>query len=100
MGARLKFWRRSRVPKNGSRDEAVTISPYCTGYHQQHSGGVSPFLVWGDFHARSRFARSTIPKDKWGTTRSLNMLNVGFKFWQVDNELLARIPRGEGCGDT
>ena len=26
MGARLKFWRRSRVPKNGSRDKAVGIS--------------------------------------------------------------------------
>ena len=26
MGARLKFWRRSRVPKKGSRDEAVGIS--------------------------------------------------------------------------
>ena len=24
-----------------------------------------------DFHARSRFARSTIPGEKWGTTRSL-----------------------------
>ena len=32
---------------------------------------VSPFLAWGDFHARSRFARFTIPEDKWGTTRSL-----------------------------
>ena len=30
-----------------------------------------PFLAWGDFHARSRFARSTIPEEKWGTTRSL-----------------------------
>ena len=29
------------------------------------------FLPWGDFHARSRFARSTIPEEKWGTTRSL-----------------------------
>ena len=28
------------------------------------------FLVWRDFHARSRFARS-IPEEKWGTTRSL-----------------------------
>ena len=27
MGARLKFWRRSRVPKKGSRDEAVEIPP-------------------------------------------------------------------------
>ena len=25
MGARLKFWRRSRVSKQGSRDEAVEI---------------------------------------------------------------------------
>ena len=25
VGARLKFWRRSRVPKQGSRDEAVEI---------------------------------------------------------------------------
>ena len=32
---------------------------------------VSPFLPWGDFHARSRFARSSFPEDKWGTTRSL-----------------------------
>ena len=33
--------------------------------------GVSSFLAWGDFHACSRFARSTIPEEKWGTTRSL-----------------------------
>jgi len=33
---------------------------------------VSPFLAGGDFHARSRFARSTIPEEKcMGTTRSL-----------------------------
>ena len=32
---------------------------------------MSPFLAWGDFHAHSRFARSTIPEEKWGTTRSL-----------------------------
>ena len=25
-----------------------------------------PFLVWGDFLAPSRFARSTIPEEKWG----------------------------------
>ena len=36
--------------------------------------GVSPFLAWGDFHALSRFARSTIPEEKWGTTRSLHWL--------------------------
>ena len=27
VGARLKFWRRSRVPKKGSRDKAVEIPP-------------------------------------------------------------------------
>ena len=32
----------------------------------------SPFLAWGDFHARSRSARSTIPEGKWRTTRSLS----------------------------
>ena len=24
------------------------------------------FLAWGDFHARSRFSRSTVPEEKWG----------------------------------
>ena len=28
-------------------------------------------LGWGDFHARLRFARSTILEEKWGTTRKL-----------------------------
>ena len=32
---------------------------------------MSPFLAWGDFHVRSRFASSAIPKEKWRTTRSL-----------------------------
>ena len=32
---------------------------------------VSPFLAWGDFHARLRFARSAIPEKKWESTRSL-----------------------------
>ena len=27
--------------------------------------------AWADFYTRSRFARSTIPEEKWGTTRSL-----------------------------
>ena len=38
---------------------------------------MAPFLAWRDFHARSRFARSAIPEEKWGTTRSLIVfLNV------------------------
>ena len=31
------------------------------------------FLAWGDFHAHSRFARSIIPEEKWGTTPSLRL---------------------------
>ena len=43
--------------------------PYPT--REKATRGVSPFLAWGDFHARLRFARSTILEEKWGTTRSL-----------------------------
>ena len=39
---------------------------------------VSPFLAWVDFHARSRFARSTIPEEKWGTTRSLVNVDASY----------------------
>ena len=38
----------------------------------QHFTGFSKKIAWGDFHARSRFARSTIVEEKWGTTRSLS----------------------------
>ena len=31
---------------------------------------MSPFLAWGDFHAPSRLARSTIREEKWGTIHS------------------------------
>ena len=46
---------------------------------RRHAAGrekVSPFLTWGDFHARSRFAPSTIPEEKWGTTSSLSSLKI------------------------
>ena len=36
-----------------------------------HFDLAGPFLAWSDFHARSCFAHSTIPEEKWGTTRSL-----------------------------
>ena len=39
-----------------------------------------PFLAWGDFHVRSRFALSTIPEEKWGTTRSLAHLALDISF--------------------
>ena len=37
---------------------------------------VLPLLAWSDFHARSRFARSIVPEEKWGTTRSLAVLYI------------------------
>ena len=35
-----------------------------------------PFFLRGNFHVRSRFARSTIPDKKWGTTRSLGPIII------------------------
>ena len=32
------------------------------------------FLAWGDFHARSRFARSTIPEEKMGDYSLSNLV--------------------------
>ena len=46
--------------------EGVRKSP-----HARKGDTASRFLPRGDFHARSRFARSIVPEDKWGTTRSL-----------------------------
>ena len=46
--------------------------------HTRSPRRVSPFLAWGDFHARSRFARSTISEDKWRTTRTL-----GFSYFKL-----------------
>ena len=40
---------------------------------------VSDFLAWDDFHALSRVARSTIPEEKLGTTRSLQVIVRGDK---------------------
>ena len=47
--------------KGSSRENLIFLS----------SQGVSPFLARGDFHARSCFARSPMPEEKRGTTRSL-----------------------------
>ena len=48
--------------------ERVKITPREKG--ETRRGEFSPprlsFLEWGDFHARSRFARSIIPEEKWG----------------------------------
>ena len=42
------------VGREGSNAWALSVVPH--------------FLAWGNFHTCSRFARSTIPEYKWGTT--------------------------------
>ena len=53
-----------------------------------HFSSVSPFLAWGDFHAPSRFARSTIPEEKWGTTRGLDTVASDLRTQSRRNNLL------------
>ena len=40
-------------------------------------------LAWVDFHARSRFARSIIPEEKWGTTRNLGCGAITFSNYEM-----------------
>ena len=49
-------------------------------FHFSLSPSRLAFLAWGDFHARSRFACSTIPEEKWGTTRSLFLQQNDYSF--------------------
>ena len=50
------FLRDSRASETLAR---VKITP-----HEKRRHTCRHFLAWGDFHARSRFARSTIPEEK------------------------------------
>ena len=54
----------AHVTRGGEREIFFFLSPR----------RVSPFLAWGDFHARSRFVRPTIPEEKWGTTSNLSLI--------------------------
>ena len=40
------------------------------------------FLAWSDFHARSRFARCTIPDEKWGLLVVYRIEVVNFTFYR------------------
>ena len=60
-----------RVLKNPCESRLRVVPNFSSGIIFLSPRRVSPFLSRGDFHARSRFARSTIPEEKWGTTRSL-----------------------------
>ena len=55
----------------GTTDKAQTVVPHFSPPPPPRLA----FLAWGGFHARLRFARSTIPEEKMGTTRSLPLLH-------------------------
>ena len=65
------FFRLRVVPRLSSRTverakrERAWKSPHL------RKGDTRLGLAWGAFYARSRFARSTITEEKWGTTRLL-----------------------------
>ena len=54
--ARVKIIPREKRRHAAGRENLIFLSPQ----------GVSPFLAWGDFHARSCFARSTMPEENEG----------------------------------
>ena len=49
------FTLQNQVGREGSKAWALSVVPHFS---------LSPFLAWGDFHAHSRFARSTIQEEK------------------------------------
>ena len=63
-----------RRPQNAKANSKVCLShlklfidPFLIlGHFRSLSLPRLAFLAWGDFHARSCFARSSIPNEKWG----------------------------------
>ena len=41
------------------------VGPAQSARENHPTRGKAPFLAWGDFHARTLFAPSTIPEEKW-----------------------------------
>ena len=81
----------------GTKRECAWKSPHARNFHL--SSPRLAFLAWGDFHMRLRFARSTIPEEKWGllvvyyTTRAPRNLSQLWnkKFDDIRNLLLQRV---------
>ena len=55
---------------------------------------VSPFLAWGNFHARSHFARSTIPEEKWGLLVVYSAILLGTS-WETQGKSVGSGARAE-----
>ena len=75
MAKFLLFFGRFPVPLKRSPPLVARYkgSEFCLarGWEAIRGNSCLAFLVWGDFHASSRFARSTNPEEKWGSTLSL-----------------------------
>ena len=57
-------WAGVHVQPSSSRERETRARVKITSREKITPRRVSPFLAWGDFHVRSRFARSTIPEEK------------------------------------
>ena len=55
---------------------------------------MSPFLAWGNFHARSHFARSTIPEEKWGLLVVYSAILLGTS-WETQGKSVGSGERAE-----
>ena len=53
-----------------------------------------------DFHARSRFARPTIPEEKWGTTCSLNCQDPTYCSLRTADVFPVVPPKNNTTGNT
>ena len=51
------------------------VGPAQSARENHPTRGKAPFLAWGDFHARTLFAPSTIPEEKWWLLEVWHELN-------------------------
>ena len=65
------LWKEFSTLKERASLLPIIFAPSGRMIGRQRGTRTSPFLAWGDFHARSRFAPFTIPEEKWETTSSL-----------------------------
>ena len=70
MGARLKFWRRSRVPKKQSRDEAVEIFL-----------AASPLVTAPPSNLTRIYYNGSATKSHSTTTQYRQLVRLGLKFF-------------------
>ena len=88
----------THLPRLGA--SRLWVVPHCSsGTRENHPmwelPALSPlhltFLAWDDFHVCSRFACSTIPEEKWGTSPILCHKSTSqVSWWVLDKRLFSR----------